>query len=47
MYLPNLEELSFLVVFALPNASIMGLVARKHSILGDEIMVKGGEGKGI
>jgi hypothetical protein len=28
MYLPKREELSFRVVFALPNASRMGLVAR-------------------
>ena len=28
MYFPNLEELSLRVVFALPNASKMGLVAR-------------------
>ena len=27
-YFPNLEELSFLIVFALPNASIIGLVAK-------------------
>lgn len=28
MYFPNRDELSFLVVFALPNASKTGLVAR-------------------
>src|SRR5277367_2659346 len=28
MYFPNREELSFLVVFALPKASMMGLVAK-------------------
>ena len=27
MYFPNLELLSFLVVFAFPKASMMGLVA--------------------
>lgn len=28
MYFPNREELSFLVVLALPNASMIGFVAR-------------------
>jgi hypothetical protein len=28
MYLPNREELSFLVVLAFPNASMIGLLAR-------------------
>jgi hypothetical protein len=28
MYFPNRDELSFRVVFALPNASMIGFVAR-------------------
>lgn len=31
MYLPNLELLLFLVVLALPNASMIGFVAKKVS----------------
>lgn len=37
MYFPNLDELSFLVVFALPIDSMIGLLAKTRFSMFDEV----------